>query len=508
MTNGKDKHSGPNWDGFGGYSSPNFTPVPDQLFDEQLAYLSGGELKVLLYIIRRTFGFKKESDNISLSQMLSGIERRDGTVLDRGVGLSKKTLLQALKDLQVKNLIFAARRQSQERGNEPTCYSLHMASGDHGGKTTLPLGEKLHQGGGGEITPRPRGKNSPIQETGLQETAIQEISPSNLRKAKTDQSTTKGAKRSRTSAAEQETVGDKMPSMSTPAVTGTEIPGGSGPGFSSVGTLLADRHKPDPRRTRRLQQKRSDEDRQQILAFIEDFAREFNDEAPLASSVSRAYNLCQRSGIPVQAFTSLMYEARVLTKEHSAGVTKISQTHKSVWGPEKNKMAYYFAILTQLVEQHSPKQPALLAQPGSEMSEEDASTAVVEPPSGEDTPKDNRQRSRKTLSDASESSTSPVSVSRRPIRRSVSFSRPIGAFIEDIADELGEQANGAADVDQVMELYAQSGLSEAGFLQTLAVVRTITIGSQGGNPRLPLFFTTLRRQLGLMGEQQGPEAPA
>jgi hypothetical protein len=43
-----------------GYLSPNYIPVPDELFDEQLPDLSGSELKVLLYIIRRTFGFKKD----------------------------------------------------------------------------------------------------------------------------------------------------------------------------------------------------------------------------------------------------------------------------------------------------------------------------------------------------------------------------------------------------------------------------------------------------------------
>ena len=86
---------------FRGYSSPNYTPVPDELFDEQLPDLSGAELKVLLYVIRRTFGFKRESDNISLSQMLNGLRTRDGRVLDRGVGLSKKTLLQAIKSLGV-----------------------------------------------------------------------------------------------------------------------------------------------------------------------------------------------------------------------------------------------------------------------------------------------------------------------------------------------------------------------------------------------------------------------
>jgi hypothetical protein len=62
--------------GFRGFNSPNNTQVPDELFDEIMVHLSGAELKVLLYVIRRTYGFKRESDNISLSQMLTGIVKR------------------------------------------------------------------------------------------------------------------------------------------------------------------------------------------------------------------------------------------------------------------------------------------------------------------------------------------------------------------------------------------------------------------------------------------------
>ena len=35
---------------FKGFVSPRYTQVPDALFDELMAYLSGAELKVLLYI--------------------------------------------------------------------------------------------------------------------------------------------------------------------------------------------------------------------------------------------------------------------------------------------------------------------------------------------------------------------------------------------------------------------------------------------------------------------------
>src|SRR3712207_1117548 len=111
---------------FQGFSSPNYTIVPDELFDELLAELSGAELKALLYIIRRTFGFKKDADSISLSQMLHGITTQDGRVLDRGAGLSKPTLLQALRSLQEKNIITTERRRSAERGDEPNVYRLRF----------------------------------------------------------------------------------------------------------------------------------------------------------------------------------------------------------------------------------------------------------------------------------------------------------------------------------------------------------------------------------------------
>ena len=137
---------------FRGYSSPNYTPVPDELFDEQLPDLSGAELKVLLYVIRRTFGFKRESDNISLSQMLNGLRTRDGRVLDRGVGLSKKTLLQAIKSLEDQAIILTERRRSQEKGDEPTSYRLNVRSGAIVGRNYTPPG--------GKTTPRGWGTNS------------------------------------------------------------------------------------------------------------------------------------------------------------------------------------------------------------------------------------------------------------------------------------------------------------------------------------------------------------
>ena len=98
------EHKDPKWH-FEGFSSPNFTSVPDEFFDEVAPRLSGSEVKVALYIIRRTYGFKKSDDDISLSQMQNGITRRDGTRLDIGAGVSKPSLLTALKSLEEKGII-------------------------------------------------------------------------------------------------------------------------------------------------------------------------------------------------------------------------------------------------------------------------------------------------------------------------------------------------------------------------------------------------------------------
>jgi Bacteriophage replication protein O len=154
---------------FKGYSKPNYTPVPDELFDEQLPDLSGAELKVLLYIIRRTFGFKKESDNISLQQLLHGIITKQDVVLDRGTGLSKKTLLETIKNLTEKNLIISERRRSKEKGDEPTTYRLNIL-GNTPENSSTPRGVKSTPGGGVKSTPHPRGKKYTTQETVIQET--------------------------------------------------------------------------------------------------------------------------------------------------------------------------------------------------------------------------------------------------------------------------------------------------------------------------------------------------
>jgi hypothetical protein len=98
--------------------------VPDELFDEWLAVLSGAELKCLLYIVRRTLGFKKDADAISLSQMVNGITTRDGRVLDGGTGLNRSTVVAALGSLEARGLIIVVRAADDQGAALTSTYAL------------------------------------------------------------------------------------------------------------------------------------------------------------------------------------------------------------------------------------------------------------------------------------------------------------------------------------------------------------------------------------------------
>lgn len=68
------------------------TPIPNELL-ENLAEISGNELKVLLFILRKTIGFQKQGDYISYSQIM------------KATGLTKSTIIRAIRKLAAKEYI-------------------------------------------------------------------------------------------------------------------------------------------------------------------------------------------------------------------------------------------------------------------------------------------------------------------------------------------------------------------------------------------------------------------
>lgn len=283
---------------FQGYAGPNFTPIPDQLFDEQLADLSGAELKVLLYIMRRTFGFKRDADAISLSQLLHGIVTKEGRVLDRGTGLSKPTLLQTLRSLVEKNIVITQRRRSQERGDEPTIYRLNIAPLETTSSTTPPpVVKKLNHGVVKKSLPPVVKKFAP-QETGRQET-----DSSNLRRLQPEDL-------------------PEPPTEQQPTHTVSQ-------GIEPLSTVLS-------RRRSRLAVTERDA-RLAIESAVREIAHEFHDRAPLKSSAARARNLMREAEVAAPAFIATLYEARAVTNDRLRSGT----AGRSV----RNAMGFFFAVL-------------------------------------------------------------------------------------------------------------------------------------------------------------------
>lgn len=122
-----------------------------------------------------------------------------------------------------------------------------------------------------------------------------------------------------------------------PATSARKTPAAA-QGFESVGTTLGRRSSHGDE---------YDDDRQQILSYLEDFAREFNDQAPLKSTVTRAYRLYKRSGKPIAAFVDAMYQARAITKERSASIR--SATEEGRGQVPKKRMPYFLSVLEDVL---------------------------------------------------------------------------------------------------------------------------------------------------------------
>lgn len=95
----------------------NYTQIPNTLFDEMLPKLGAGEMRILLVIMRHTFGWgNKEWEWISISQLMekTGMQRK--AVCNNTKSLEKKGII--TKVLQGKN------------GAQKTWYSLVVPKGD------------------------------------------------------------------------------------------------------------------------------------------------------------------------------------------------------------------------------------------------------------------------------------------------------------------------------------------------------------------------------------------
>jgi len=84
----------------------NFTRITNPLIEELIKIpFKGCELAVALFIIRKTYGFQKKQDEISLTQFQSGL------------GRSRQTIVTALKNLQLVEVVRLVQRGTSRKAS-------------------------------------------------------------------------------------------------------------------------------------------------------------------------------------------------------------------------------------------------------------------------------------------------------------------------------------------------------------------------------------------------------
>jgi hypothetical protein len=312
---------------FEGFSSPNTTPVPDVVFDRLLGRLKEAELKALLYIIRRTFGFKRGSDSISFNQFLRGITTRDGRVLDEGCGVKDRTTLSnALKSLEKKGIVVSTKGMDERGENQTTVYALRFmpgdAASDHGGSAESPegvVGIPYHPS---RNYPPPVVGNSYPQETGKQQT---EISDSNIRKSNRSKDDFVD-----NSASQPISSGTKRSAFPIGIETYHDVEG--------VGSIMA-RVAPQIERTQAVKSRRgrprkmpnvSPEIYEAVVGVMQDYTRKLGDGEHLASNITQAVNLIVASGCDFNTFYMHVIDAYKVTSQRNG---------------LENRSGYFFTVL-------------------------------------------------------------------------------------------------------------------------------------------------------------------
>ena len=64
------------------FQSPNYTQTPNDLFDDLLPKMGLAEIKVILYIIRQTFGYHRDEIKISIRMIARATGLRPNSVID------------------------------------------------------------------------------------------------------------------------------------------------------------------------------------------------------------------------------------------------------------------------------------------------------------------------------------------------------------------------------------------------------------------------------------------
>lgn len=336
---------------FAGFERPeaNYFKMPNTWTDVTAEIDSIAELKVVEYILRHTWGYQEFGikKHITIDEFVNGRRRQDGSRMDKGTGLSERAVYDGLRKA-VANGLIEEEVDDSDRGRIKKSYSLRMrenARADEGLQSLQAGVQSLHPPLQ-ELHPGPQtlqGRGASDAPRTEKDTRERQIDSSKFERSQDQLGGTRAVR--------------GVPEQSAPtaaALNGVEPSGtsvgannaGAATGSASLKELIARRRQSSggPRRGRPVG---SSEERERLRPFLEDFAREFGDEAPLSSTITRTLNIFTAAGVPPERWSDYLYQARGLTQEHTAQIRKVATDGNQF--RRKNKMPYFLATLEQLV---------------------------------------------------------------------------------------------------------------------------------------------------------------
>lgn len=329
---------------------PTTTPMPDEIFDYWAPRLGEAELKVLLYIVRRTLGFKKEADAISLKQFIGGIVTHDGRVLDAGCGVKgRANVVRALKSLAEMGLIRSHKAQTVEGDSAVTVYSLWWREDNQPAPADDRQAPTEPPAGGGSVTKPPwfRCEQEVVSERNHRSSAAEPTTNSKTTNRTQQTGTVRDGAPTR-----------PMPAKPPPPATRSTAPAHSvqRSGRAATAETTADRNPPSPRagaddapRADPTSDAASDAAYRALVQPVRAVGRALGDATPRAS-LTRAYHLLRASGLDRDAFMTLLAEAAAITQEHGA-----QRPGPAGRDQPRRLMPYFFGVLERLVQDHTAR---------------------------------------------------------------------------------------------------------------------------------------------------------
>lgn len=156
-----------------GEPKENWSKLPHVLTDEYLSqFTSLSELKVVLYILRHTWGYHEEYKRITIDEFANGRKKKDGARMDTGCGMSENAIRDGLKRAIAHEFIFM-HEDASDAARIKRYYSLDPEGFDRMNAGAQPLsleksGVQLLNPWGAEVEPLPSEVEAPT--TGYKET--------------------------------------------------------------------------------------------------------------------------------------------------------------------------------------------------------------------------------------------------------------------------------------------------------------------------------------------------